>query len=67
MNQRNKKEKNRTEDNLQNQYDSIMRGVPSVSLDEYFKWEKQGDNFKKFSLYDTSKYETSVSPYIVTP
>lgn len=49
---------------LEKQYDSIMTGVSSDFLEKYSEWEKQGDNYRKFSLYESNKYETTTSSSI---
>ncbi|MCK9320986.1 MAG: hypothetical protein M0P32_03165 [Bacteroidales bacterium] len=42
-----------SQDNLENSYLEIMQGFkPNILFQQ--TWEKDGDNFKKFSLYDNS-------------
>lgn len=45
---------------LEDMYKKMMNTLPSLSLD-FSKWEKTGDMYKQFSIYDTSKYETMSS------
>lgn len=42
---------------LEDMYKKMMSTLPSLNLD-FSKWEKTGDMYKQFSIYDTSKYET---------
>lgn len=46
------------------QYANIMRDIPAEFIEKYSEWEKQGDNYKQYSLYDTSLYKTSTSSSI---
>ena len=49
---------NKEEKELIEQYEKLMEGAP---LDfRYCTWEKEGEIYKEFSLYDTSKYESTV-------
>ena len=45
---------------LEDMYKKMMSTLSSANYD-YSKWEKTGDVYKQFSIYDTSKYE-SISP-----
>lgn len=45
-------------------YKKMMSTLPSSNLD-FSKWEKTGDVYKQFSIYDTSKYETISSSNIL--
>lgn len=45
---------------LEDMYKKMMSTLPSFNLD-FSKWEKTGDVYKQFSIYDTSKYETMSS------
>ena len=45
---------------LEDMYKKMMSILPSLNLD-FSKWEKTGDMYKQFSIYDTSKYETMSS------
>ena len=45
---------------LEDMYKKMMSTLPSLNLD-FSKWEKTGDVYKQFSIYDTSKYETMSS------
>lgn len=49
---------------LLEQYANFMRNIPAEFIEKYSEWEKQGDNYKQYSLYDTSLYETSTSSSI---
>lgn len=42
----------------------MMSTLPSANYD-YSKWEKVGDVYKQFSIYDTSKYESMSSSNII--
>lgn len=48
---------------LEQRYDEMMRGrnCPTVS----YEWEKSGDIYKQYSLYDHSKYETKTETIIL--
>lgn len=45
---------------LEDIYKKIMSTQSSVNYD-FSKWEKTGDVYKQYSIYDTSKYETILS------
>ena len=45
---------------LEDMYKKMMSTLPALNLD-FSKWEKTGDMYKQFSIYDTSKYETMSS------
>lgn len=45
---------------FEEEYRRLMENAPDKSLVST-EWAKNGDMFKKFSLYDESKYETSFS------
>lgn len=45
---------------LEDMYKKMMSTLPSLNHD-FSKWEKTGDVYKQFSIYDTSKYETMAS------
>lgn len=51
---------------LEQQYDEIMKNTSLKTLPESSgTWEKTGDIYKKFSLYDTSGYSTSTESSLV--
>lgn len=45
---------------LENEYRKLVSTLYSQTS-VYQKWEKTGDVYKKYSIYDTSKYETVLS------
>ncbi len=45
-------------------YKKMMSTLSSANYD-YSKWEKVGDVYKQFSIYDTSKYESMSSSNII--
>ncbi len=45
---------------LEDMYKKMMSTLSSANYD-FSKWEKTGDRYKQFSIYDTSKYETMTS------
>ena len=49
---------------LEDVYKKMMSTLPSANYD-YSKWEKVGDVYKQFSIYDTSKYESMSSSNII--
>lgn len=49
---------------LEDVYKKMMGTLSSSNLD-FSKWEKTGDVYKQFSIYDTSKYETISSSNII--
>ncbi len=53
----NKKDK---EVSLEDMYKKMMCTLTSTNSD-FTKWEKNGDVYKQYSIYDTSKYETILS------
>jgi len=52
--------KNNKSVSLEDMYKKMMHTQSSVKYD-FSKWEKTGDVYKQFSIYDTSKYETILS------
>lgn len=52
--------KNNKRVSLEDMYNKMMHTQSSVNYD-FSKWEKTGDVYKQFSIYDTSKYETILS------
>ena len=53
-------DKNNKSVSLEDMYKKMMHTKSSVNYD-FSKWEKTGDVYKQFSIYDTSKYETVLS------
>ncbi|RLT80408.1 hypothetical protein D7Y07_08475 [Bacteroides acidifaciens] len=53
-------DKNNKRVSLEDMYNKMMHTQSSVNYD-FSKWEKTGDVYKQFSIYDTSKYETILS------
>lgn len=49
---------------LEDMYKKMMSPLSSANND-YSKWEKVGDVYKQFSIYDTSKYESMSSSNII--
>lgn len=49
---------------LEDMYKKMMRTLSSASQD-FSKWEKVGDVYKQFSIYDTSKYESMSSSNVI--
>ena len=49
---------------LEDMYKKMMSTLSSANYD-YSKWEKVGDVYKQFSIYDTSKYESMSSSNII--
>ena len=49
---------------LEDMYRKMMSTLSSANYD-YSKWEKVGDVYKQFSIYDTSKYESMSSSNII--
>ena len=49
---------------LEDMYKKMMSTLSSANYD-YSKWEKTGDVYKQFSIYDTSKYESISSSSII--
>ena len=45
---------------LEDMYKKMMCTLTSTNSD-FTKWEKNGDVYKQYSIYDTSKYETILS------
>lgn len=52
--------KNNNSVSLEDMYEEMMHTQSSINYD-FSKWEKTGDVYKQFSIYDTSKYETTLS------
>lgn len=52
--------KSDNEKSFEEEYRRLMKNAPDKSIVST-EWTKNGDMFKKFSLYDESKYETSFS------
>lgn len=52
--------KNSTDVSLEEMYKKMICTLPSTNSD-FSKWEKTGDVYKQYSIYDTSKYETILS------
>lgn len=53
-------DKNNKRVSLEDIYNKMMHTQSSVNYD-FSKWEKTGDVYRQFSIYDTSKYETILS------
>ena len=53
-------EKNNKESSLEDMYKKMMCTQTSINPN-FSKWEKVGDVYKQYSIYDTSKYETILS------
>lgn len=51
---------------LEDKYKIMMGTFPSLNNRNFSKWEKTGDVYKQFSIYDTSKYETMSSSNTIT-
>lgn len=45
-------------------YETIVPSEPS-SMANFSKWEKIGDVYKQFSIYDSRKYDTMSSTNII--
>ena len=56
--------KDKSNISLEDMYKKMMRTLSSTNFD-FSKWEKTGDVYKQFSIYDTSKYETISSSNII--
>lgn len=52
--------KNNKEISLEDMYKKMMCTQTSINSN-FSKWEKVGDVYKQYSIYDTSKYETKLS------
>lgn len=52
--------KNNKNVSLEDMYKKMMHTQFSVNYD-FSKWEKTGDVYKQYSIYDASKYETMLS------
>ena len=52
--------KDKSNISLEDMYKKMMGTLSSTNFD-FSKWEKTGDVYKQFSIYDTSKYETMSS------
>lgn len=49
---------------LENKYKEMMSTFYPIHQD-FSKWEKVGDRYKQFSIYDTSKYESISSLNVI--
>ncbi len=49
---------------LEEMYEKMMNTLPPQILD-FSRWEKVGEMYKQYSIYDTSKYETKLSSSII--
>lgn len=49
---------------LEDMYNEMMSLLSSKSYD-FSKWEKEGDLYRQFSIYDTSQYESKLSSSII--
>lgn len=56
--------KDKSNISLEDMYKKMMGTLSSTNFD-FSKWEKIGDVYKQFSIYDTSKYETISSSNII--
>ena len=56
--------KDKSNISLEDMYKKMMGTLSSSNLD-FSKWEKIGDVYKQFSIYDTSKFETISSSNII--
>lgn len=56
--------KDKSNISLEDMYKKMMGTLSSTNFD-FSKWEKTGDVYKQFSIYDTSKYETISSSNII--
>lgn len=53
-------EENDKKSSLEDMYKKMMCTQTSINHN-FSKWEKVGDVYKQYSIYDTSKYETKLS------
>ena len=58
-----RKIKNTKSRNREKQYNDMMKNLPAYA-GQFSSWEKVGDLYKKFSIYDYSIYETQLSTNI---
>ena len=49
---------------LEDMYNEMTSLLSSKSYD-FSKWEKEGDLYRQFSIYDTSQYESKLSSSII--
>lgn len=56
--------KDKSNISLEDVYKKMMGALSFTNFD-FSKWEKTGDVYKQFSIYDTSKYETISSSNII--
>lgn len=56
--------KNDKDVSLEDMYKKMMYTLTSTNPD-FSKWEKIGDVYKQYSIYDTSKYESKSSSSII--
>lgn len=56
--------KKKDERSFEERYAQIMEEKPIGPHPQLCEWEKQGDIYKQYSLYDLSKYETHTSSII---
>ena len=49
---------------LEDMYNEVMSILSSKSYD-FSKWEKEGDLYRQFSIYDTSQYESKLSSSVI--
>ena len=56
--------KDKSNISLEDMYKKMMGTLSSTNFD-FSRWEKTGDVYKQFSIYDTSKYETISSSNII--
>lgn len=49
---------------LEEMYEKMMNTLPPQILD-FSRWEKVGEMYKQYSIYDASKYETKLSSSII--
>lgn len=57
---------NRKYMNLEEMYRNMMESMSTHTQNTDFStWEKSGDMYKQYSIYDTSKYDTMLSSDIV--
>lgn len=51
---------------LEDMYNKMMENVDHKQF-MYSSWEKIGDIYKRYSIYETSKYDTKLSSSILAP
>lgn len=49
---------------LEDMYNEMTSLLSSKSYD-FSRWEKEGDLYRQFSIYDTSQYESKLSSSII--